>query len=263
MGSARSNSSQQSGRGPFSATEIIDTDFISRASHDLRTPLAAIKAAIGVVLANEPPGTTEPLSRMFGNIDRAADQMNSMIANLVEMSRLRAGPSALQPTLTDLNSLTFRIAKLAEPGARRQQQKIEVRVPSETIHAVVDGNRVDRALLNLLDNAQRYGLVGGTIKLSLERRGDDEVVFSVADDGPGAPEASIAHLSSGEASTGGGAGRTGLGLPVANAVAELHGGRLWIDSAPGQGSVVCIALPYDDASTLAIANQAHDRGLNG
>src|SRR5207237_1282878 len=85
-------------------------EFISRVSHDLRTPLAAIKAAIGVVLANEPPNTAESLRRMFRNIDRATDQMNSMIANLAESVRLKNGPEALHCDVIDL-------AEIAGPGS--------------------------------------------------------------------------------------------------------------------------------------------------
>src|SRR5262249_25754016 len=142
-------------------------EFISHVSHDLRTPLAAIKASIGVVLANEPPGTPEPLSRMFRNIDRAADQLNAMIANLSESVRLRGGRDALRCELTELNELMHRVVRLAEPGARRQDQALELTLPKRRYLALVDAPRIERALLNLLDNAQKYGPSGGRIRLGL------------------------------------------------------------------------------------------------
>jgi signal transduction histidine kinase len=110
----------------------------------------------------------------------------------------------------------------------------------------VDAGRLERALLNLLGNAQKYGREGGTIRLGLERR-PGEAVFSVADDGPGGPAADRERIferfyRSGGATSSQAPG-SGLGLAIARAMAELHGGRIWVASAPGPGATFCLAIP--------------------
>jgi signal transduction histidine kinase len=229
---------------PAARLPTNDEEFISRISHDLRTPLAAIKAAIGVVLANEPPGTAEPLRRMFRNIDRAADQMNSMISNITESARLHQGAAAMRIDHTDLSELTLRVAKSAEPVARRQGQTVETRVPRSAIIALVDYQRIERALLNLIENACKHAPGGATIQLSLDDEGA-EYVFSVADEGPGIPEESRNEVFTGAEPGSTGSGRTGLGLPVALRIAQLHGGRIWVEPNVQGGAVFRIALPAD------------------
>jgi len=236
------------------ATET-EREFISRVSHDLRTPLAAIKASIGVVLANEPAGTPEPLSRMFRNIDRAADQLNAMIANLSESMRLRMGPEALNCQITELNELMHRVARLAEPGTRRLDQKIALSIPKRPCLAMVDAPRMERALLNLLDNAQKHGPTGGTIRFELGAK-PKEAVFTVADQGPGVATESLELIFTGKHGASSDSGRVGLGLPVAKMVAELHGGRIWLEPGSPAGTVFHIALPtVTSRSTPAAATK--------
>src|SRR5262249_6481317 len=168
------------------ATERQKDEFITNVSHDLRTPLTGIKASIGVVLANEPPGTPEPIHRMLVNVDLAADRMGQLVADLLELSRLQAGRVQLRPAQTDLRRLALAVTQAIEPLAQGRGQRVEVDVPEAPVPATVDADRLERALLNLLSNAHKYGREGGTIRLRLVP-GPDEVRFAVADDGPGVP----------------------------------------------------------------------------
>lgn len=220
-------------------------EFLAGVSHDLKTPLTAIKSSIGIVLANEPPETPEPLHRMLVNVDVAADRMASMVEDLLEMARLQAGRIDLKLDRCHLRELALRAASAVEPLATSRNQRVELDLPADPLPALVDGGRLERALTNLLSNAQRYGRTGGTIRLSLRRR-PGEVVFAVADDGPGIPEEEQRRIFDRfyrvekEANSGGG---SGLGLPIARAMAELHGGRLWVESKPGVGSTFWLAIP--------------------
>jgi PAS domain S-box-containing protein len=228
------------------ALERQKDEFLSNVSHDLRTPVTAIKASIGVVLANEPAGTPEPIHRMLVNIDLAADRMAQLVADLLELARLQAGRAQLQPAQTDLRALALRVARAIEPLAHGRGQRVEVDVPDEPLPAVVDAGRLERALLNLLSNAHKYGREGGAICLRLWP-GADEIRFAVADDGPGVPAAEQERIferfyrpeiESTRRNQG-----AGLGLPIARAMVELHGGRLWVESSSGAGATFWIALP--------------------
>jgi PAS domain S-box-containing protein len=221
-------------------------EFLANVSHDLRTPLAAIKASIGVVLANEPPHTPEPLRRMFANIDIAADRMSRLVGDLLELTRLRAGRVQLRREQRDLRALAEGTARAIEPLAQARNQRLEVELPPDPVPAMVDAERVERALLNLLGNAHKYGRTGGTIGLRLEH-GPERARFAVRDDGPGIPYVDQAHIferfyRSETELTRRNEG-SGLGLPIARAMVELHGGRVWLESKPGSGATFYIELP--------------------
>ncbi len=225
-------------------------EFLSNVSHDLRTPVAAIKASIGVVLANEPSATPAPLHRMLANIDLASDEMARLVDDLLELTRLQAGRVQLWPSRVDLRGLALRAARSIEPLVHEREQRLELDLPTRQMNVVADGERIARVLLNLLSNAQKYGPVGGTIRLALESH-PGEVIFSVSDEGPGIPPAEQERVferfyrSETEATrfkVG-----SGLGLPIARALIELHGGRIWVESIPGHGATFKFALPTDPA----------------
>ncbi|MBV9895066.1 MAG: hybrid sensor histidine kinase/response regulator [Chloroflexi bacterium] len=217
-------------------------EFFSSVSHDLRTPVAAIKAAIGVVLANEPQNMPASLHRLLGNIDLAADELTKLIENLLEMARLQAGRVELWRSPVDLREVVARAVRNIEPLAAERNQTLVVQVPDQPVVAEVDGERLGRVLRNLLANAQKYGREGGRIWLALEDR-TDEVCISVTDDGPGIAAEDQQRIFerfyrvSGSTTTG-----TGLGLAIARALVELHGGRLSVESAAGAGSTFFITL---------------------
>lgn len=221
-------------------------EFFSNVSHDLRTPLTAIKASVGVVLANEPPDLPEPLHRMLVNIDLATERMSALVADLLELTRLQAGRVQLRPARTDLRTIAVRVARTIEPLAETRGQQVQLVLPPDPVQADVDGERLERALLNLLSNAHKYGRAHGTIRLSLEHH-PGEARFAVTDDGPGIPKSELERIfdrfyrSESKATTS--SQGSGLGLPIARAMIELHGGRVWAESTLGQGTTFWVSLP--------------------
>jgi signal transduction histidine kinase len=231
-------------------------EFFANVSHDLRTPLAAIVASIGVVLANEPVDMPAPLHHMLVNTEQAAERMAGLVDNLLDLTRMQAGRVQLLRAHHDLRELAQRMAGAIEPLAQTRGQRVELELPASATPALVDAQRLEQVLLNLLGNAHKYGREGGTIRLSLARH-PDEVVLGVADDGPGIAEADQKHIFEryyrSEAETTRRKQGSGLGLPIARALVELHGGRLWVTSRQGAGATFWIALPADQP---AAAQQA-------
>ncbi|MBI3965559.1 MAG: hypothetical protein HY329_07990, partial [Chloroflexi bacterium] len=221
-------------------------------SHDLRTPLTAIKASIGVVLANEPPGMPEPLHRMLLNIEHGADRMGRLVADLLELARIRAGRARPQLALCDLHELVRRTAEHVEPLLETRGQRLTVDLPEEPISVMVDRERLERALGHLLDNAHKFGRDGGTIHLRLCHHAD-EVVFAVVDDGPGIPKVELERIFDrfyrAEPENGHLFQGSGLGLPLVRAAAELHGGEVRVDSTPGTGTTFRLTLPTNASVT--------------
>jgi signal transduction histidine kinase len=218
-------------------------EFFSSVSHDLRTPVAAIKAAIGVVLANEPSNMPPSLHRLLGNIDLAADELARLIEDLLEVARLQAGRVELWRSSVDLREVITRSVRALEPLIESSRQKLQVSVPDEPVVASVDVERIARVLRNLLGNANKYGREGGSIGVSLEQT-LDEACLSVTDDGPGiAPDQQERIFERFYRVTGAASSGTGLGLAIARGLVDLHGGRLWVESTPGQGSTFHVTLP--------------------
>lgn len=221
-------------------------EFLANVSHDLRTPLAGIKASIGVVLANEPPGTPEPLHRMFVNIDLATDRMSKLVGDLLELARLQAGRVPIHRVCCDARLLAQRAVGAIESLVAARAQRLTLELPDQPCLIHADPDRIERVLMNLLGNAHKYGREGGRIELRLERR-DHEVLIAVADDGPGIPAHEQARIFErfyrGASDVANHNQGSGLGLPIARALVELHGGRIWVESAPGEGAVFWVALP--------------------
>ena len=221
-------------------------EFFANVSHDLRTPLFAIKVSIGVVLANEPPDTPEPLHRLFTNIDAAADEMARLVDDLLELTRLQAGRVQLRLAECDLTELATRVSHSIEPLAAESDQRLTLAVPPKPVVVQADAARLERVLANLLGNAAKYGRRGGLITLALERL-DGGALLSVADDGPGIPPSEHERIFERYYRVANEETRrkpgSGLGLPIARRMVELHGGRLWVESRPGQGATFKVALP--------------------
>jgi signal transduction histidine kinase len=220
-------------------------EFFSSISHDLRTPVAAIKAAIGVVLANEPAGISPAMHRLLGNIDLAADELAALINDLLVIARLQAGRIELWRTEVDIRDVTSRAVRALEPLVQTRKQHLTVSQPDVPVIVSVDAEQLGRVLRNLIGNAQKYGADGGTIRVEVKNAAD-QVCISVADDGPGIPpedqerifERFYRGTRSGSSLPG-----SGLGLAIARGLVELHGGRLSVESAPGSGSTFRIWLP--------------------
>jgi PAS domain S-box-containing protein len=235
------------------ALEHEREEFFANASHDLRTPLAAIKAAIGVVLANEPAGFPTPLHRMLANIDVAASEMARLVDDLLELGRLQRGRSSLAAIPCDLRAIAERATRAIEPLAAARGQQLTISAPERAVPVLADAARIERALLNLLGNAQKYGREGGRIDVQIAERAGEGCV-AVADDGPGIPADDQARIFERfyrpRAATTRAIVGSGLGLPIVKTLVELHGGRVAVESAPGAGATFYIALPLATETRL-------------
>jgi two-component system phosphate regulon sensor histidine kinase PhoR len=224
--------------------ELQRDESFANASHDLRTPVAAISGAIEVFLRDAPAGIPPPLYHMLLIIEQETARMRALVDDVLELTGVEAGRVQLRCKLTDVRGLARQAARAIEPLADERRQHLVVDLPARAVRLNVDAERLGRALLNLLSNAQEYAPDGGTIRLALARRAKD-VLLSVADNGPGIPATEQTRIferfyrGPGARSHRG----SGLGLPIAQAMVELHGGRVWVESEPGAGAVFYVSLP--------------------
>jgi two-component system sensor histidine kinase KdpD len=169
--------------------EALKTALLDSASHDLRTPLATIRAAAGSMLDESVAWTEQDRREAFLTIDSEAERMGRLIRNLLDLSRIEGG--ALKPELEpcDLDDLILQVTKRVGAGTTKH---LLIELPDALPPVLADQLYLSQVLANLLENAIRHG--GDEIRVRASVRPDDLVEVSVEDDGPGVPKAALSHL---------------------------------------------------------------------
>lgn len=222
------------------------SEFISIASHQLRTPLSAIRWYIELLLAGD-AGRLAPKQREFLNDMLASTvRMGKLVHDLLNVSRLEAGKLKLEPKRTDLRALVEDVVKAALPLMRAKRLRLEVDLPDDLPPAWIDSGMTRQALENVVGNAVKYTLEGGTVAVKARATGP-EIVVEVADSGLGIPRHQAHRVFDkffrGDNVVARETVGTGLGLYLAKAIMDLSGGRIWFESAEGKGTRFFFAFP--------------------
>jgi PAS domain S-box-containing protein len=216
----------------------VRDDFLAVASHDLQSPLGAVLLSASV-LARE--GTDERMRQYAKSILRAAERMDRLIHDLLDLAAIDAGQLSIDRQCYDACVLALDALELLEPVA--EERTIHIRRELEAAIVVCDRGRVLQILSNLLDNAIKFTPAGGTIVVRCEARPGD-VVFAVVDDGPGIDPRFLPHVFDrfwqGRKDKRRG---IGLGLSIAKGLVEAQGGAMWVDSEVGRGTAFYFSLP--------------------
>jgi signal transduction histidine kinase len=174
-------------------------------------------------------------------VARHLSRICTALPTMRTMARLQAGRVELRRSQVDLCDVLSRAMRSIEPLAAERGQTLLLQSPPHAVIAEVDGERLGRVLRDLLANAQKYGREDGHIWLTLEDR-PSEACISVTDDGPGIAAEDRQRIFERFYRVKDSAA-AGSGLAIALGLVELHGGRLWVESAPGAGSTFFITLP--------------------
>lgn len=223
--------------------EALQRDFIAMASHDLRSPLQSIVGYLDLVLADE--GMDAATQREFIQIARNESERLIHLANSVlDLTRLQAGQMPLNPQPVDVRPLIEQIISEVWPLAQRKQIALTTEVVPDLPLAMADAESFSRILRNLLTNAVKFTPEEGTVQVVAVGQ-DGQVLIQVCDNGPGIPEAELPKVFE-RFYRGANAGDrfgAGLGLTIARQLVEAQGGRIWVESTSGQGSVFSFTLP--------------------
>ncbi len=225
--------------------ENIRRDFVANVSHELRTPITSIKGFAETLLEgamHEP----EMLRKFLGIIAKQAERLHAIFNDLLTLSRLEAGS---QDEAIDMASLSLKglVGEVVESCARQATSKntmVSIDV-ADNLHVVVNPSLVQQALVNLVDNAIKYSDGGSSVSVTAERMGE-YIRCDVTDTGPGIDAAHLPRLferfyrvDQGRSRQMGG---TGLGLAIVKHIAQVHGGRVEVQSEVGKGSVFSLYL---------------------
>ncbi|GEM_PF-5961197 len=237
-------------------------EFLEAVTHDLKTPLTAIKGNAQLLQRGVACDQIDPvrLKRGLEAVESGASRLEAILSDLLEAQRLDAGQAMhLATKPVDLVALVSHLVATAgrEGGSHH---RISARSTEATLVAEVDGARLERVLQNLLDNAIKYSPEGGSIDVYIRtevRRGIEWVLISVTDQGIGIPEAELNRIlvRGHRGSNTGRIGGTGIGLSIAREIVDMHGGALEVESRVGKGSTFTVRLPLAGRPGL----QAHDK----
>jgi signal transduction histidine kinase len=217
-------------------------ELLAIVSHDLRSPLYAV-----LLGANQIERATEErrwaqAKKATGAIVRAVERMSRLVGNLLDLTTLDEGrPLSMDLGRHDLAELAVEITELLEPLALSNHLTLKTELEEGT-YAVCDRERVQQVLANLVGNAIKFTSHQGTIRVRAAAA-NDEVVVSVSDTGMGIPDRDLPHIfepywkADGRQKS-----STGLGLSIARAIVEAHGGRIWVDTVEGRGSTFYFTL---------------------
>ncbi len=242
-------------------------DFISTASHEMRTPVAAIEGYLALAM-NEKVAQIDSKARSYlEKAHSSTEHLGKLFQDLLTSAKAEDGRLTSHPTVVEMSSFVEKLAEDLRFSAEKKGLGLELVRNSTTsqiaplLYVFADPDRLREVVTNLFDNAVKYTESG---KISFGITGDAEVVqFHISDTGNGIPATDIPHLfqkfyrvdSSATRTIGG----TGLGLFISRKIVELYGGRIWVESKPEKGSTFYINIPRLDTKEAEVKkNQANE-----
>jgi two-component system sensor histidine kinase KdpD len=223
-------------------TDELRNALLSSISHDLRTPLAAIKASGESLLQDDVPWSSEDRRGFAGAIVRESDRLNRLVSNLLDMSRIEGGALRPQRDWYDLGELVREVVSRIQPVL--QGRRVTVSGAGDVPPVSLDYLMIDQVVTNLLENAVKYTPPGTPIDVRIERI-EDRVRVAVADRGPGIPASKRGAVFDKfyRLERRSGIQGSGLGLAVSKGLVEGHDGRIWVEETLGGGATFVFELP--------------------
>ena len=211
-------------------------------SHDLRTPLAAVKTAVSSLRQADGHLSDEDRVELLELIELQSDRLARLVTNLLDMTRIESGALEIRPTAMPLDELVDEA--LGNLGGSLVRDRVEVDAAADLPMLHIDHALASQILANLFDNAERVSPAGSLIRVTarVAPGPPDRIEIGVADEGPGIAPGERERVFEMFSQTGG-AGRAGLGLAIAKAFVEAHGGRIWIDPTLDPGARIVFTLP--------------------
>jgi two-component system sensor histidine kinase KdpD len=221
-------------------SDELKTALLRAVSHDLRTPLGTIKASVSSLRQADATYTPEDRAELLAAIEEEADRLDRLVSNLLDASRLEAGALKPHKRPNDLSELIMTVVPRLQTTLAGRQVRVEI--PDDLPLVAYDYAQIDQVVTNLLENAATHTPPGAgvVVRAAVDH---DSVRAEVVDQGPGIPprdrERVFEPFERGETRTRG----SGLGLTIARGFVEAHGGRLWVEDAPGGGARFVFTLP--------------------
>ncbi|MFN7955134.1 MAG: hybrid sensor histidine kinase/response regulator [bacterium] len=225
----------------------LKSEFVSRVSHELRSPLTVMHTNLAVMLERMVGPLTEEQVQLLRSCQLNIDRLSRMVDNVLDLARIESGRTELTPECLDPLQLVGMVVSYYQPMAREREIRLSADLeaaPMEPLWA--DADKLHQVLMNLVDNALKFTPRGGEVRVSVASSGD-AVRFAVRDDGVGIPvqdrERIFERFAQGKPPVGVKRRGAGLGLTIARTLVELHGGSLELASEEGRGTTFAFSIP--------------------
>jgi two-component system cell cycle sensor histidine kinase PleC len=230
------------------AANASKTTFLANMSHELRTPLNAI-LGFSDIIANERLGSVAVprYSEYAHDIYTSGNHLLSIINDILDIAKIEAGKMEIEPRAVDPVRAVNAAVKVAMPRARERRQVLNVKIAPDTPMPFADERALKQIVINLASNAVKFTQEGGSVTVCCRRAEDGWFELCVQDNGPGIPPELLDRVFTPfnqiDNRYNRQAGGTGLGLSLVRGLAQLHGGRAWIESSEGAGVRAFVQLP--------------------
>lgn len=225
----------------------MKTNFVAQVSHEVRTPLTNIAGYVELMLSARVTELAPEQRKMLEKIERNAQRLTTMVEDLLTVGEIESDALSIKAVPMDLVPVIALAVETVEGRATQRGIDLSTNVAGELGLVDADAFHVERALLHLLSNALKFTLAGGRISIGARRGTDHEVIISVSDTGVGIPLAEQDRIFDRfyrcERSVHDAAQGAGMGLAIAKAVVERHGGTIGVESAPDEGTTITVTLP--------------------
>lgn len=230
------------------ALSQLKLDFISTVSHELRTPLTTVREAMNLLLDRLAGDINKEQERFLMLSRNNVDRVLRFIEALLDISKMEAGKQDAKRNFQDIRTIVNQVYETLKIEADKKNIRFKLGPSDSKIGMWFDTDQIARVLVNLAGNAIKFTQEGGMVNIKLEDLGRS-VKISIIDDGPGIAKEDIDKIfdkfySVAKACSSNVKG-TGLGLPIAKEIVELHKGRIWVESEAGKGARFSFTLPKD------------------
>jgi PAS domain S-box-containing protein len=226
----------------------LKTEFANNVSHEFRTPLTIIVGYVDLLLGGTFGNLPDKVLKVLQKTKDQGKQLIRLIDNVMNFSNFQYGDIHLNRTRTSLPQIVNAVVEVFESKAKSKGIEINVEAEEELPELYIDANKIKNVVDSLLDNAIKF-TDSGSIDINMQTTEDDFVLFSITDTGIGIPESEIDIIFEGFRQVDGSAtrqfGGAGLGLHIAKKIVTLHGGNIWAESVPHQGSTFYFTLPME------------------
>jgi signal transduction histidine kinase len=219
----------------------LRTDFIATLSHNLRTPLTAVRAGLGLLETSSSARLRTDERQLLENVRRNIARLGFQIDDLLAFNQLEARVLRLDRVRLDVRDVVRGAVSAMSPLIEAKNQTLHVDLP-EPLPAEVDSQRLEQAIVNVLSNAHQHTPPGTHIEISGRVLASD-IVLTVGDTGPGIPPQDLKRVFQRFHRLAGPMGGSGLGLAITHGIMELHGGRIWVESQPGSRTTFYMTVP--------------------
>jgi two-component system sensor histidine kinase KdpD len=223
-------------------SDRLKSALLSSVSHELRSPLATIKASVTSLRSDEVGWDSEARRELLTAIEEETDHLNQLVSNLLDMSRIETGSLRPQRTWNVLAEIVRSVTGRMRNALRLHDLAVDV---SEDLPLVpVDYVEIEQVFVNLISNSLKHSPPASTIRITAAVQDEHDLLVRVENQGPGVAPGDLAHIfdrftrvTAADRVTG-----TGLGLSICKGIVEAHGGRIWAENVPG-GLAFCFTLP--------------------